>query len=119
LSRRLPRQQLEAHLPNDVYVDGKKICGILLESPTPQYAILGIGLNVNNRLNEIPPEFADDLASRSITSIFELLGRETDCALLINELLNELDEYKKASLDNFGNRILHDSTGTSKFELRD
>jgi len=89
LSRHLPQHNLELHLPNDVYVDGKKICGILLESPTPQYAILGIGLNVNNRLCDIPPEFADDLASRSITSMIELLGKETDIDRLIEELLNE------------------------------
>ena len=94
LTRYLPQHKLEVHLPNDVYVDGKKICGILLESPTPQYAILGIGLNVNNRLSDIPPEFADDLASRSITSMFELLGRETDIARLIDELLEEL-RYNK------------------------
>ena len=90
LTRYLPEHNLEVHLPNDVYVDGKKICGILLESPTPQYAILGIGLNVNNRLSDIPTEFADDLASRSITSIFELLGKETDIDQLTDELVNEV-----------------------------
>ena len=89
LTRYLPHHQLELYVPNDVYVDGKKICGILLESPTPQHAILGIGLNVNNRLSDIPPEFADDLASRSITSMVELLGKETDLPPLIDELLNE------------------------------
>lgn len=92
LSRYLPQHKLEIHLPNDVYADGKKICGILLESPTPKYGILGIGLNVNNRLSDIPPEFLDDLTSRSITSLFELLGSETDSARLIGELLNELDK---------------------------
>jgi len=90
LSRYLPEHKLELRLPNDVHVDGKKICGILLESPTPQYAILGIGLNVNNRLSDIPPDFANDLANRSITSMFELLGKETDIARLTGELLNEL-----------------------------
>ena len=89
LARYLPQHQLELHVPNDVYVDGKKICGILLESPTPQHAILGIGLNVNNRLSDIPPEFADDLVSRSITSMVELLGKETDIPPLVDELLNE------------------------------
>jgi BirA family biotin operon repressor/biotin-[acetyl-CoA-carboxylase] ligase len=67
LSQHLPQHQLEVHLPNDVYVDGKKISGILLESPTPQYGILGIGLNVNNRLCDIPPEFLADFADRPIT----------------------------------------------------
>ena len=90
LSRYLPLHKIEVHLPNDVYADGKKICGILLESPTPQYGILGIGLNVNNRLHDIPPEFLADLAERPMTSMFELLGKETDIPRLIDELLNEL-----------------------------
>ncbi len=36
--------------PNDIYLDGKKVCGILLEQPgTPNDVIvIGIGLNVNN-----------------------------------------------------------------------
>ena len=92
LSRYLSQHTLELRLPNDVYADGKKICGILLESPTPQCVILGIGLNVNNRLSDIPSEFADDLASRSITTMFELLGKETDIAQLIDELWQELRE---------------------------
>jgi len=90
LERYLPEHQLEVHLPNDVYADGKKICGILLESPTPQYGILGIGLNVNNRLSDIPSGFLDDLTYRSITSMVELLGRETDIVRLTDELLDEL-----------------------------
>ena len=33
--------------PNDVYVAGKKVAGILLEGQLPSYVILGIGINVN------------------------------------------------------------------------
>lgn len=99
LHRYLPQHKPEVRLPNDIYVDGKKICGILLESPTPQYAILGIGLNVNNRLCNIPPDFADELASRSITSMCELLGKETDIEPLIGELLNELGETLHAQVN--------------------
>ena len=90
LNRYLPQHNIELHLPNDVHVDGKKICGILLESPTPRYGILGIGLNVNNRLGDIPPEFLHDLTDRSITSMIELLGKETDIPRLTSELLTEL-----------------------------
>jgi len=90
LKRYLPQCKIELRLPNDVHVEGKKIGGILLESPTPQYGIVGIGLNVNNRLGDIPPEFQDDLAARSITSMIELLGSETDISLLTSELLHEL-----------------------------
>ena len=90
LTRYLPQHQLEVHLPNDVYADGKKICGILIESPTPQFGILGIGLNVNNRLCDLPPEFLAEMKDRPITSMVELLNRETDISQLIQELLVEL-----------------------------
>ena len=33
--------------PNDVYVDGKKIAGILLEGEYPNYIVVGIGVNIN------------------------------------------------------------------------
>ena len=33
--------------PNDIIVNNKKICGILLEGKLPEYIIVGIGLNVN------------------------------------------------------------------------
>jgi BirA family biotin operon repressor/biotin-[acetyl-CoA-carboxylase] ligase len=44
--------------PNDVYVNGGKVCGILLEGPAaaPGRVVIGIGLNVNNSLAAAPPE---------------------------------------------------------------
>ena len=33
--------------PNDIYVNEKKICGILLEGQLPEYVVIGVGLNVN------------------------------------------------------------------------
>jgi BirA family biotin operon repressor/biotin-[acetyl-CoA-carboxylase] ligase len=90
LSRYLQNHKLEVHLPNDVYADGKKICGILIESPTPQYGILGIGLNVNNRLCDIPAEFLENVVKQPITSMIELLNQETNISRLMDELLNEL-----------------------------
>jgi len=90
LKQYLPEHQIEFKQPNDVLVEGKKISGILLESPTPLHAILGIGLNVNNRLDSIPEEFRDEISARSITSMCELLGHEADTNRLIDELLREL-----------------------------
>ena len=91
LSRHLTQYKLAFRPPNDVYVEGKKICGILLESPTPQYGVLGIGLNVNNRISDMPQEFLADMAERPITSMIDLLNTETDISRLIDELLAELD----------------------------
>ena len=90
LNRYLPEHKLEVHRPNDVYVDGKKICGILIESPTPQHAILGIGLNVNNRICDMPTELLADIADRPITTMIELLNKETSIVRLMDELLNAL-----------------------------
>ena len=36
--------------PNDIYVNDKKICGILLEGNIPHYIVIGVGLNVNQDL---------------------------------------------------------------------
>ena len=49
----LDRYRIKATIkwPNDIYVDGKKICGILVETildPDLKGVIVGIGLNVNN-----------------------------------------------------------------------
>ena len=52
--------QAEIKWPNDVFVQGKKICGILIENSFSgqnlSYSIVGIGLNVQN---DLPPDLAD------------------------------------------------------------
>jgi BirA family biotin operon repressor/biotin-[acetyl-CoA-carboxylase] ligase len=46
--------------PNDVLVDGRKIAGILAEGqPQQGWAVLGIGLNVALRIEDLPPELHD------------------------------------------------------------
>lgn len=44
--------------PNDVQIDGRKICGILVEIPPPPLGrlVIGIGINVNNSFAAAPPE---------------------------------------------------------------
>jgi BirA family transcriptional regulator, biotin operon repressor / biotin---[acetyl-CoA-carboxylase] ligase len=46
--------------PNDVLLDGRKVAGILAESrPQDGWAVLGIGLNVAVRVEDLPPELHD------------------------------------------------------------
>lgn len=46
--------------PNDVLVAGRKVAGILAEGrPQERWAVLGIGLNVAVRLDELPPELRE------------------------------------------------------------
>ena len=47
--------------PNDVLIDGRKVCGILIESPggaapAKDRLIIGVGINVNNSWRDAPPE---------------------------------------------------------------
>ena len=48
--------------PNDILIGDKKVCGILLEGQVPDYLVVGVGLNVNQK------EFPDDLR-RPATSL--------------------------------------------------
>lgn len=53
--------------PNDVLLDGKKVCGILTEMGSEMervhYVILGIGINVNQEAADFPPELRDKAVS--------------------------------------------------------
>ncbi len=76
--------------PNDVRIEDRKCCGILLESAClsgkdDQVVILGIGLNVNQR------EFEGDL-SETATSIALATGRLADRVQILVRLLISLEE---------------------------
>jgi BirA family biotin operon repressor/biotin-[acetyl-CoA-carboxylase] ligase len=46
--------------PNDVQVEGRKVAGILVEGrPQERWAVLGIGLNVAIRLEDLPEELQE------------------------------------------------------------
>lgn len=42
--------------PNDVHLNGKKLAGVLNESPRPGRLVLGVGINVANRFDTAPEE---------------------------------------------------------------
>jgi BirA family biotin operon repressor/biotin-[acetyl-CoA-carboxylase] ligase len=51
--------------PNDVHLDGRKVCGILIESPAmdPQFLVMGVGVNVNNTFANAPSQLQETAAS--------------------------------------------------------
>ena len=75
--------------PNDVLVNGRKVCGILIESDvqgdTVVYAIIGIGVNVNLRISDFPE------ISSLATSLSDELGRDVSLLSLIRRLLVEVE----------------------------
>ncbi len=84
VASRIPdRYRTKLKLPNDVYVDGRKIAGILIESPTPKRLVVGIGLNVNNRFANAPEEFK----SLPIATLYDILDEELDLTEVAVELL--------------------------------
>jgi BirA family biotin operon repressor/biotin-[acetyl-CoA-carboxylase] ligase len=77
-------------LPNDVEIDGRKVAGVLVEmraqEKAPHLAIAGIGINVNQSLEDFPGE----LQSRAI-SLAMALGRQVDRQKFAIALLRNLD----------------------------
>jgi BirA family biotin operon repressor/biotin-[acetyl-CoA-carboxylase] ligase len=75
--------------PNDVLVNNKKMCGILIESDlrgsAVDYAIIGIGINVNLRLSEFPE------VPPTATSLSHELGRDVSRLDVIRCLLAETE----------------------------
>jgi BirA family biotin operon repressor/biotin-[acetyl-CoA-carboxylase] ligase len=72
--------------PNDILIDGKKICGILTEmnaeSDKINFLIVGIGINVNTKASELP---------KTATSIREAVGEKIDRVDFAKAFLEELD----------------------------
>lgn len=73
-------------LPNDIYLNGKKISGILVENVVGQevkFSIMGIGLNTN--IKKFPEELKDKATSLAIE-----LAEEVDQEKIFQEILREL-----------------------------
>jgi BirA family biotin operon repressor/biotin-[acetyl-CoA-carboxylase] ligase len=72
--------------PNDVWVDGLKVAGVLIEArPQEGWAVLGVGLNVDTT----PGELADDLR-RTATSLRIASGAPVDREAALDALLARL-----------------------------
>jgi BirA family biotin operon repressor/biotin-[acetyl-CoA-carboxylase] ligase len=72
--------------PNDVLVNGRKLAGILTEvAPAQRFIVVGIGLNVALRDDEVP-----DAPDANATSLGTLGGQPPDRTRLVIELLEQL-----------------------------
>jgi BirA family transcriptional regulator, biotin operon repressor / biotin---[acetyl-CoA-carboxylase] ligase len=71
--------------PNDVVVDGRKLVGVLPEA-SPGRVVLGVGVNVNHTVDELPVD-----AAKPPTSLRIELGRELERAPLLAAILARLE----------------------------
>jgi BirA family biotin operon repressor/biotin-[acetyl-CoA-carboxylase] ligase len=78
--------------PNDLYVGRRKVGGILSESSFSgtrlDFAVVGIGINVN----QTAADFAPEVASRA-TSLRDVLGRHVDPVDVTVELVSGLESW--------------------------
>jgi BirA family biotin operon repressor/biotin-[acetyl-CoA-carboxylase] ligase len=94
---------LRVHIkwPNDVLIEGRKCCGMLLEASTDSttpIVVLGIGLNVNQ------DTFPDALQDRA-TSLRLETGRPIDRAPLLADLLARLERWYDSISDDNGEAL--------------
>lgn len=80
------RAEVEAVLkwPNDVLIGDRKVCGVLAEVPVTGAAVVGIGLNVTTRPEELPHAQATSLALAG--------ARTTDRDTLLRAVLRALKD---------------------------
>lgn len=86
---------------NDVRVGGKKVCGILTEvsgsAEVLNYAVVGIGVNVNNSASRFPQD-----VRRLATSLRDEIGLSQPLVDVAKKLLAVFDkEYKRMKANDF------------------
>ncbi|MEN8076376.1 biotin--[acetyl-CoA-carboxylase] ligase [Clostridioides difficile] len=111
---------------NDIYLNGKKIGGILTEASTNfengtiDYLILGIGINFNSPKDNFPEDIKN-IATSLFNNNNDTINRNMLCAEIINNILNMIpklknydfiSEYKKRSII-LNNEIMYISAGVS------
>lgn len=75
--------------PNDLLLNGKKICGILSEMQLNEngsidYAIVGIGVNVDLKPQDFPEELSNTAASLNLS-----FGKNYTCTEVLDNILQE------------------------------
>ncbi|HVP27046.1 MAG TPA: biotin--[acetyl-CoA-carboxylase] ligase [Candidatus Bathyarchaeia archaeon] len=82
---------VETKWPNDVLIDGRKICGILAEmnmkDEKVNYAIVGVGVNVNFNADKVFPQEM----TKTATSLETELGKKVSLEDLFRALLEKLE----------------------------
>lgn len=104
--------EAEVKSPNDVVVDGKKVCGILTEMSTKDdtvdFVVIGVGINANVSLDSFPKDLR-----KFLTSLKEELKEDVDRKTFLCALLEELERYYKMFTREGFDSILEDESFAS------
>jgi len=126
-------EQAQVKWPNDIWIEGRKVAGILVEArPQDGWAVIGIGLNVSTATEEFPEEVRDRATSvghgatfrEAIEALNLSLGHRLDCpvdqtldefarrdGLLGRPVSWELGSGTAAGIDERGNLLVDASNG--------
>jgi BirA family biotin operon repressor/biotin-[acetyl-CoA-carboxylase] ligase len=78
--------------PNDIFISGKKVGGLLTEMSAEQdrirHIVLGIGVDVNMMLDELPPDIRG-----LTTTLSEETGTTINRTAFLRQLLKDLDHW--------------------------
>jgi len=107
---------------NDIYFNNKKLAGILIEtiiaSGKMKYAIVGVGLNVNQTM------FSENLPNA--VSLQQILGKKFDCQVILENILIEISKlFINFDIKNSENlqkkyfELLYRNSGYHLFEEKD
>ena len=91
--------------PNDLLLDGRKAAGILVELMSEQdvlhYAVIGVGINVNLRMDDFPAELR-----ATATSLREVVGQEVSRLSLLQRTLEHMERLYYSYLDQGSGQVL-------------
>jgi BirA family biotin operon repressor/biotin-[acetyl-CoA-carboxylase] ligase len=93
VARMTGRSDVQLKWPNDVFVSGRKLCGILVETTTasPGRVVVGVGINVANSFREAPP----DVSARAV-SLADLESGITDRLLVLRGVVDQMESDFRA-----------------------
>ncbi|HVJ47657.1 biotin--[acetyl-CoA-carboxylase] ligase, partial [Desulfitobacterium sp.] len=83
--------------PNDIVIRGKKVCGILAQSSFsrggPEYVIIGIGINVNLDIDQLPPN-----CQKTSTSLRLEMGQDVSRSKVLKQFIISWEEHYRVFL---------------------
>lgn len=99
---------------NDIYVDGRKVCGILTEASfnpedgTLDYAVVGIGINVYEPVGGFPDDISDRAGSVTKSNCEEVViengGRNRLAAEILSRFFSYLADFSERYVEEYKRR---------------
>lgn len=105
----LPSKEIQLKWPNDVLVESKKISGILCEQLSPAWSIVGVGINLSQTADQLPPVPSTSIALEGgplVAANLLALGLATSLQDLVDADPEELHALVEHRCSTLGQRVL-------------